>query len=140
LSEGGWKAEVSWAGDYLFLGSDPEGHTVVYDATSERQKGISPMRALLTSLGACTGMDIVAILGKRKQKLKSLKILLSGEQPAHGYPKPWQTITVRYILAGENLESKYIEEAIDDSSAKFCSVAATLKPTAKISYSYEVVR
>jgi putative redox protein len=138
LSDDGWKAEVSWAGDYLFLGSDPEGHTVVYDATSDRQKGISPMRALLTSLGACTGMDIVAILGKRKQKLTSLKILLSGEQPRYGYPKPWQRIEVKYILSGEHLEKKFVEEAIDDSSEKFCSVAATLRPTAKISYSYQI--
>lgn len=138
MSDENWLAEVSWGGDYLFVGSDPEGHTVVYDATSSRQRGITPMRALLTSLGACTGMDIVAILGKRKQKLTSLKILLSGEQPVHGYPKPWQTISVKYILAGENLEKKYIEEAINDSGAKFCSVAATLRPTAKIFYSYEM--
>jgi len=138
LSNQEWLAEVSWAGDYVFLGSDTEGHTVVYDSTSKSQKGMSPMRALLTSLGACTGMDIVAILGKRKQKLTSLKILLSGERPVHGYPKPWQTITVKYLLAGENIDKKYVEEAINDSSAKFCSVAATLKPTAKISYSYEI--
>jgi len=139
LTDERWLAEVSWAGGYLFLGSDQEGHSVVYDSTSSKQRGITPMRALLTDLGACTGMDIVAILGKRKQKLTSLKILLRGEQPEHGYPKPWQTISLKYILTGEKLERKYIEEAINDSSAKFCSVAATLKPGVKITYSYELV-
>lgn len=94
------------------------------------------MRALLTSLGACTGMDVAAFL--RKQKLTSLKILPSGEQPAHSFPKPWQTINVKYVVAGENLERKYVEQAINDSSTKFCSVAATLRPEAKISYSYEI--
>jgi len=131
-------AEVTWAGGYLFLGSDDHGHSVVYDSTSEHQKGISPMRSLLTSLGACTGMDIVAILGKRKQNLKSLKVLVSGEQPAHGYPKPWQTIEVKYVLSGEGLDPKYVQEAIRDSSEKFCSVASSLRPTATISYSYEI--
>ena len=97
------------------------------------------MRALLTSLGACTGMDIVAILNKRKQKLKSLKILLSGERPEHGLPKPWTSIHVRYVLSGDALEVKYVEEAIRDSAEKFCSVGATLQPTAKITHSYEIV-
>ena len=98
------------------------------------------MRALLTSLGACTGMDVVAILKKRKQRLRSLKILVSGTRPQHGLPKPWTSIHVKYVLSGESLERKYVEEAIRDSTEKFCSVGATLQPTAKITHSYEIVR
>ncbi len=51
----------------MFLGSDTSGHTVVYDSHDEIQKGIGPMRGLLTSLGACTGMDMVAILKKESR-------------------------------------------------------------------------
>lgn len=134
-----WLAEVDWSEGNLFLGSDTSGHTVVYDSTEGIQKGIGPMRALLTSLGACTGMDIVAILNKRKQKLRSLKIQLSGERPEHGLPKPWTSIHIKYVLSGEGLEKKYVEEAIKDSTEKFCSVGATLQPTAKITHSYEIV-
>ena len=133
-----WLAEVDWAGENVFLGSDTSGHTVVYDSTEGTQKGIGPMRALLTSLGACTGMDIVAILKKRKQRLTSLKILLSGERPEHGAPKPWTSIRVKYVLSGESLETEYVEEAVKDSIEKFCHVAATLRPTAKITYAYEI--
>jgi putative redox protein len=139
LSENEWLAEVTWNEGNVFLGSDTAGHTVVYDSAEEIQKGISPMRALLTSLGACTGMDIVAILNKRKQKLTSLKILLTGERPEHGLPKPWTSIHVRYVVSGDHLEKKYVEEAIKDSTEKFCSVGATLQPKAKITHSYEIV-
>ena len=139
MSSGQWLAEVRWSHENVFLGSDPAGHTVVYDSTEVAQKGLSPMRALLTSLGACTGMDIVAILNKREQKLTSLKIQLSGERPEHGLPKPWTSIHIKYILSGVGLETKYVEEAIRDSTEKFCSVGATLQPTAKISHSYEIV-
>jgi putative redox protein len=123
----------------VFLGSDTSGHAVVFDSADGVQKGISPMRALLTSLGACTGMDIVAILGKRKQKLTSLKVLLSGERPEHGLPKPWTSIHIRYVLTGEGLEKRFVEEAIRDSTDRFCSVGATLKPGVKITHSYEIV-
>lgn len=134
-----WLAEVSWSDDNVFLGTDTSGHTVVYDDKEGTAKGISPMRALLTSLGACTAMDIVAILGKRKQKLKSLKVLLSGSRPNFGLPKPWTSIHIKYVLSGEALDTKYVEEAIKESIEKFCSVGATLQPTAKITYSYEIV-
>jgi putative redox protein len=132
-------AEVGWAGENVFLGSDTSGHTVVYDSAEGMQNGIGPMRALLTSLGACTGMDIVAILHKRKQELRSLKVQLSGERPGHGLPKPWTSIHIKYVLSGDSLQTEYVEEAIKESSEKFCSVGASLKPTAKITYSYEIL-
>jgi putative redox protein len=140
LNDDSWLAEVNWSGDNVFLGSDTSGHSVVYDSAEGTSRGIGPMRALLTSLGACTGMDVVAILKKRKQRLRSLKILVSGTRPQHGLPKPWTSIHVKYVLSGESLERKYVEEAIRDSTEKFCSVGATLQPTAKITHSYEIVR
>jgi putative redox protein len=139
LSKREWLAEVAWTENNIFLGSDTSGHTIVYDSADGTAKGISPMRAVLTSLGACTGMDVVAILKKRKQHLKSLKILVSGERPEHGLPKPWTSIHIKYVLSGDALEKRFIEEAIKDSTEKFCSVGATLRPTAKITHSYEIV-
>jgi len=138
LGEGPWLAEVTWGEGNLFLGSDTSGHTVVYDSSDGTARGISPMRALLTSLGACTGMDVVAILNKRKQSLMSLKILVSGDRPEHGLPKPWTSIHVKYVLSGE-LDRKYVEEAIKDSTERFCSVGATLQPKVRITHSYEIV-
>ena len=98
------------------------------------------MRGVLTALGACTGMDIVAILKKRKQRLMSLKVLLSGERPEYGLPKPWTSIHIKYVLSGKKLDKRFVEEAIKESTEKFCSVGASLSPTAKITHSYEIVR
>ena len=139
MSEGKWLAEVDWVGDNVFLGADTSGHTVVYDSAQGTQRGIGPMRALLTSLGACTGMDIVAILKKRNQQLRTLRIMVSGERPEFGHPRPWTSIHVKYQLSGAPLETKYVEEAIKDSTEKFCHVAGTFRPTATITYSYEIV-
>lgn len=139
MSKENWLAEVSWSGDNVFLGSDTSGHTVVYDSNDTVMKGMGPMRAVLTALGACTGMDIVAILQKRKQRLRSLKVLLSGERPKYGLPKPWTSIHIRYVLSGEKLDKRFVEEAINDSTERYCSVGASLSPTAKITHSYEIL-
>ena len=141
MSEQKWLAEVAWAGENVFLGTDTSGHTGGYAEYDEKgiAKGIGPMRSLLTSLGACTGMDIVAILKKRKQKLRSLKVLVTGARPEFDHPKPWTSNKVKYVQSGDALDVKYVEEAIKDSAEKFCSVGATMQPTAKISHSYEIV-
>jgi putative redox protein len=140
LPEADWQAEVIWAGEMLFLGSDRRGHTVVYDSGEEGlTSGIGPMRALLTSLGACTGMDIVAILRKRKQKVSSLRVLVRGERPESGYPRPFKAIELKYLISGEDLKREQVEEAVSQSMEKFCHVAATLRPSAKISHSYEIL-
>lgn len=136
---------VEWAENNLFLGSDDAGHTVVFDSSfspapkKSPTRGIGPMRALLTSLGACSGMDIVAILGKRKQKLESLRMEISGKRPQYGHPKPYTEVHVRFILGGRDLEEKYVKEAVTDSITRFCSVVATMSKT-KTTFSYEIVR
>jgi len=141
------KVEVNWVDDDLFLGSDGAGHSVVFDSAlpspgnpKPRPRGIGPMNALLTSLGACSGMDVAAILIKRKQRLSSLKVEVSGKRPKFGYPKPFTEIHLRYMIGGTALEEKYVKEAVSDSITKFCSVAATVGGKAKVSYSYEIAR
>ena len=141
------KVQVEWVEDDLFVGSDEAGHSVVFDSAlptpkraKPRPKGIGPMNALLTSLGACSGMDVAAILLKRKQKLASLKVEVSGKRPKFGYPKPFTEIQLKYIVGGAAIEERYVKEAVTDSIAKFCSVAATINAKAKISFSYEIAR
>ncbi|MDA4115883.1 MAG: OsmC family protein [Thaumarchaeota archaeon] len=141
------KVEVKWVEDDLFLGVDEAGHSVAFDSAlptptrpKPHPKGIGPMNGLLSSLGACTGMDVAAILQKRKQKVGSLRIEVSGKRPKYGHPKPFTEIHLRYLVAGTSLEEKYVKEAVTDSVTKFCSVAATINEKAKISFSYEIAR
>ena len=140
------KVDVDWVDGEVFVGSDHDGHTVVFDShlparpggSRAPPRGIGPMNALLTSLGACSGMDVVAILMKRKQKLGSLRVQVSGMRIAHGHPKPFTDIHVKYLISGDGLEEKYVREAVSDATTKYCSVASTINERAKITFSYEV--
>jgi putative redox protein len=142
------KVDVQWLEDDVFIGSDDDGHSIVFDShvsASPRGKktpprGIGPMSALLTSLGACSGMEVVAILLKRKQKLGSLKVEVSGRRNRYGYPKPFSEIHMRYLVGGEKLEENYVKEAVNDTTTRYCSVATTISGTARITFSYEIIR
>jgi putative redox protein len=139
LADQEWPASVQWVSDSLFVGSDGKGHSSLFDSSADGPGlGMGPMTALLTTMGACSGMDVVALLKKRNQKLTSLKILLRGVRPESGHPRPYTAIEVKYLLAGTDLRKDFVEEAIKDSMEKFCNVAATLRPQVKITHLYEI--
>jgi uncharacterized OsmC-like protein len=49
----------------------------------------------------------------------------------------WVKIDMVYRLAGE-VDDKAVRDSIELSQNKYCSVAATLRKTAEISYRYEI--
>jgi putative redox protein len=130
-------ATVKWAGNEEFLATMPSGQSVLFDGASEDKKGPSPKETLLGALGACTAVDVVSILRKKRQDLRSLEISVSGED-APGPPQVWTKIEIVYRLTG-NLDEQAVRHAIELSETKYCSVAAMLGKTAKITYRYEIL-
>lgn len=129
-------ARVRWVEGQQFLGITPSGHAVPFDSDRERNTAAGPMEMLMLALAACAGTDVVIILGKKRQKLVSLEIVVSGERAAEP-PKVWTHVEVLFRLRGE-LEEKAVRDAIELSETKYCSVAATLKQAGKVSFRYEI--
>lgn len=130
-------AIVKWVGGEKFLATMPSGRTVQFDAGSTHEGGPGPMEMLLGALGACTSVDVILILEKKRLKLKSLEVSVSGERASEP-PQVWTKIEIVYRLSG-TLEEKAVRDAIELSQNKYCSVAAMLGKTAKISYRYEIL-
>ncbi len=130
-------AHIRWVGKEQFLALSPSGHAVALD--SDRQSNAAPgaMELLLVALGACTASDVVVILEKKRQKLESLEVLVSGERAAEP-PAVWVKLEVVYKLRGA-LDEKAVRHAIELSETKYCSVAATLRKTAPVSFRYEIL-
>jgi putative redox protein len=128
-------AKVKWVGQEEFLATMPSGRAVPFDGKSN--SAASPMEMLLGALGSCTAVDIVLILEKKRQKLASLEIEISGER-AKDPPSVWTKIEMVYRLSGQ-LEQKAVRDAIELSQNKYCSVAAMLRKTAEITYRFEIL-
>jgi len=131
---------VKWIDGRCFVANDDMGHSIVMDVSKDQGgegSGFSPMQLLLVALGGCTGMDVVGILQKQRQKLTSFEIVVSGERVAD-YPKVYGKVHVDYRLRGEALREKAVQEAIELSEDKYCSIGATIKKTAQLSHSYKL--
>lgn len=130
-------AEVKWIGEEKFEATSPSGHALVIDSDRKSNKGPGPMEMLLMALGACTATDVVVVLQKKRQKLESLEVICSGERAVEP-PTVWTKLEIVYRLRG-TLDEKAVKHAIELSEEKYCSVAAMLKKTAKVTWRYEIL-
>jgi len=130
-------ATVRWIGGKQFVGIDSTQHSVVL-STPDEGVGMKPSELMLVALAACTAVDVVEILTKKRQPLTSLEISTSAEQDSD---PPWtfRKIHLHYKLSGVGLTEKAVAQAIELSEEKYCSVAATLRGVAEITYDFEVV-
>ena len=128
---------VRWIGGEEFLAQMPSGHAVIFDADRKHNSAPGPMEMLLGALGACSSVDVVEILRKKRQKLESLEIEISGERASEP-PSVWTKIEMIYKLTGM-LDEKAVRDAIELSQNKYCSVAATLRKTAEIAYQFQIL-
>jgi putative redox protein len=130
-------ATVKWVAGEEFIAKLPSGHSVSFDADRKHNAAPGPMEMLLGALGACTSVDVVMILAKKRQRLTSLEVVITGERASEP-PAVWTKIEMAYRLAGD-LEAKAVRDAIELSQSKYCSVAAMLRKTAEITYRFEIV-
>ena len=130
-------ATVKWVGKQQFAGVTPSGHAVALDADREQNAAPGPMEMLLVALGGCTATDVVIILEKKRQKLESLEVVVSGER-ARETPSVWTTLEIVYRLRGQ-LDEKAVRDAIELSETKYCSVSAMLRKTARLTFRYEIL-
>jgi len=131
-------AIVKWLQDKQFVGIDSSRHSVVLSTQDDGNAvGVNPSEMLLVALGACAGVDVVDILAKKRTPLSGLEIEIQSEQDAE---PPWafRKIHMIYRLRGKGLTASGVEQAIKLSEGQYCSVAATIRGVAAISWEYTI--
>jgi len=138
MSGNTYKATVHYAGDEFFIGVPPSGNAQVIDTKGERQAAPSPLEMLLVSVAACTAADVISILLKKRQDVTGYDVEVTGER-VEEHPRKFIKFHVHHIVRGRTVSEKAVADAINLSDTKYCSVAATVRPTAEITTSYEVI-
>ena len=128
---------VRWLNETHFVGIDSGGHSVVLSG-QKNGIGVSPSQMLLVALAACSSVDVVEILKKKRKKLTLLEVTASSEQDPEP-PWAYRKIHVKYRVGGEGLTDKAVTQAINLSQEKYCSVSATVRGVAQITTEYEIV-
>jgi len=132
--------KVVWNRGLQFVGTSGSGHGIVVDTAPEKGGfGAGPSNTELVMIGlcGCTGMDVVSILRKKRIEIDDFEVEADAEVEP-GPPKCLSRIEVVYRIWGAAIPEAALEQAIELSTEKYCTVSNTLKGRASISYRYEI--
>lgn len=124
-----------------FTSEREDGQTIHLDSRPDfggQGLGVRPKPLLLVSLAACTGMDVLSILRKKRQDVTGFDITVTAEQ-AETHPKVYTSIAIKYMVQGNDISPKAVEKAIHLSITKYCPVANMLIQVVPIDTSYEII-
>ncbi len=128
------EARAKWVEQERFVAVASSGHSIVVDAAAEKTAN-SPMELVLIGLCGCTASDVVNILRKKREPFTSLEVHAQAERAASP-PSVYTEIRLTYRVGGR-VSPKAMEDAVRLSEEKYCSVAAMLNKTAKVTYEIE---
>ena len=138
MAENTYKASVRYASDGYFIGTTPTGIPQLMDSKGDRHAAPTPLEMLLVSVAACTAFDVQSILEKKRQEVTGYDVEITGTR-AETHPRKFTAFHINHIVHGRNVSEKAVADAIKLSDEVYCSVAATVRPTAEITTSYEIV-
>lgn len=129
------KSTVVFKDGMHFVGS-LDGFEIPIDAAPSvggRNMGPRPKGLLLTSLAACTAMDVVSILRKMRLEPESFSVETEADV-TEDHPKVFKSIKITYVLKGRGLTRDKVEKAVQLSQDKYCGVSAMLKKAAPVEH------
>lgn len=120
---------ATWQGEHVFDTGRPEGPTALLDGSGKSAQ--SPPDALLSALAACSGVDVVDYLAKRRTPVTQLAVdVVADRRDLH--PRRFERIRLRFDVHGANIERTHAERAVRLAFERYCSVAASLAPDTEI--------
>lgn len=108
------------------IGTNSSSMQTVFDTYPEfggDNSAPTPMEILLQAIGACSFMDVITILKKKKKEIKHLKIDISGDR-ADIHPRVFTNVHLIYELNSPDAEMKDLIRAIELSQKTYCGVSA----------------
>ncbi len=116
------------------------GYKILLDTSKNvggDDEGVKPTELLLMSFAGCSAMDIISILKKKKQDIRSFNVKVRGER-ADSHPRVFTKIGIIYSFKGSDINENAVKRAIELAKDTYCSVWAMLKKACDIEWSYTI--
>jgi putative redox protein len=117
-------AVLTHRGGMRFETETGTGRTVDFGDEPELNE-LSPVETVLAALAACSAMDVVSILEKKRQVVTDYRVEVIGDQRSE-YPQVYTRIDVTHVVHGTVLLEAAVRRAVQLSASKYCPVNAML--------------
>src|SRR5215470_18840909 len=132
------KVRFTFANERQFEVETGSGHRFLIDDIIGKT-GPKPIELLTAGLAGCTAFDVLTILRNKKHKtVTAYEVRVEADQR----PTPPQVFTdvrVHHAITGNDIDAQSVEDAIQLSESKYCSVGAMLRESgAEIATTYSI--
>jgi putative redox protein len=134
------KAAVQLKENMTFLGMPDSGFPVQMDADSSfrgTNNGVRPMEMIALGLAGCTGMDVISVLQKKRQKVTQFEVRVNAPRSAD-HPKVFTRALITYVVTGTDVEEIAVLRSIELSILKYCPVQVMLAQAFPMELHYEI--
>jgi len=131
------RAVLTYEGEMRFTARTGTGRMIVFgdDHSANEQ---SPVEIVTAALAACSAMDVVSILVKKRQVIESYTITVAGVQRDE-YPQVLTRVDLLHDVVGPEITEAAVRRCIELSATKYCPVNAMLSSGAtEVHHAYRV--
>ena len=133
-------AKVVWDHGMTFSGTADTGFNVPLGASPSvggENDGFRPMELMAVSLAGCTAMDVISILRKKRQDVRSYEVKVHADQ-ADQHPHVFTHAVIEYLVSGHDVDEAAVIRAIELSAKRYCPAQSMLNKVMEIELHYEI--
>ena len=134
------EAKVIWQGGLKLDGTAETGFHVPLSADAVAGgdgQGFKPMELIATGLAACTAMDVISILQKKRQDVTDFEVQVHAQRsPEH--PKVFTHAVIEYFVTGHGVDEAAVVRSIELSAVRYCPAQAMFREVFPIELKYHI--
>jgi putative redox protein len=123
------RSRLVWHGQRNLVATTGTGHEVRVDTTVDaagQDSAAQPLETFLTGLGACTAMDVLAILEKMRFTVASFTLDLRAPRREE-HPRVWTALEMEYAVESPDATAEGVRRAVTLSLTRYCSATAMVR-------------
>jgi len=136
----GHKVTTTWKNNMLFESDNPHGKNVLMETGPDfggSNQGLNPKALMLSSIGGCTGLDVLSLLKKMRVELEDFNVVVNGELTTE-HPKFYNKVSIDYYFKGTDLNEEKIKKAVTLSEERYCGVIAMFRSFAEVTIAIHI--
>ena len=120
---------ANWRGERRYEIGRPGGPWTTIDAAG--LEGLGPVDTMLGALAACTAIDVVEYLAKRRTPASRVDVRVDAQRRPTA-PRRVLEARLEFAIDGEGIDVAHAERAIALSFQTYCSISHTLAPDVRL--------
>ena len=136
----GHKVTTTWKNKMLLESDNPLGKNLLMESGPDSggsNQGLSPKALMLSSLGGCTGLDVLSLLKKIRVEIEDFKVIVNGELTEE-HPKYYDKVSIDYYFTGTDLNEEKIKKVVFLSEERYCGVIKMFRAFAEVTIAIHI--